>query len=73
MAEGSRYHDRAWWGKKAFHFHEHVSNFGFDLSATPDQITRDKGVSHTYLPTHVRKKIPTDRWPFYQLSRNVFT
>ena len=40
--------------KKAFHFQEHVSNFGFDLSATPDQITRDAGFNHTRLTAHVR-------------------
>ena len=40
--------------KKAFHFPEHVSNFGFDLSATLDQITRDAGLNQTYLTAHVR-------------------
>ena len=42
MAERSRYHDRAGRGKQAFHFLDHVSNFGSDLSATPDHITHHR-------------------------------
>jgi hypothetical protein len=38
--------------KRRFTFQEHVSNFGFDLSATTDQMTRDAGLNDTHISLH---------------------